>query len=179
MPNFCAYISNHNNRIFKSNGYNEEDNPPPGMVNCSCPKAKMSDCPLSRRCLEKNLVYQAIVTNESDGSNESYVGTTSTNFKARYAVHKQSFKNRMQNQTTLSKHIWDLADASKSYSLKFKILYRAKPYTSKFKQCGLCIKEKTTIITQPENATLNKRTELTAKCLHREKYLLKNVNPGD
>ena len=31
------------------------------------------------------------------------------------------------------------------------------------------------MITQSDIATLNKRTELTAKCLHREKYLLKNV----
>ena len=77
----------------------------------------------------------------------------------------------MQNQTTLSKHIWELADSGKNYSLKFKILYRAKPYTSKFKQCGLCIKEKTTIITQSDRATMNKWTELTENvCIGRNIY---------
>ena len=38
------------------------------------------------------------------------VGLCSTDFKARKAVHDHSFRNREDNQTSLSKHIWDLKD---------------------------------------------------------------------
>ena len=40
-------------------------------------------------------------------NNENYVGLTDTEFKLRYANHKQSFTKRtLQNATELSKYIW-------------------------------------------------------------------------
>ena len=52
----------------------------------------------------KGIVYQASVTS-SEGT-EHYVGHTDTDFKARFANHKQSLKTeKYSNQTELSKYV--------------------------------------------------------------------------
>ena len=100
---------------------------------------------------------------------------TSTSFKSRLAVHNQSYKYRETNQTTLSRHIWKLKDSNTEYKVSYKIVERGNPYSPKTGGCGLCLKEKTFIITRPEECTLNKRNELIAKCPHRDKFLLAKV----
>ena len=119
-------------------------------------------------------MYQATVkTSEKE---EKYVGLTATDFKARYANHKASFKARAKsNSTELSKYIWQLKDSNTDYTISWKILCHASHYTNATKRCNLCIAEKYYIICQPQTATLNKRNELISKCIHNEKYLLKNV----
>ena len=175
MPNFGMYIKAHNRKIFRENSINSDYDPPPGALNCTCPNSKKLECPLRGRCKDRNLIYMAEVTDEDNHTVESYVGSTSTTFKEKFGVNKQSFKNRNTNKTVLSRYIWSLKDKGHNFHIKYRIVAKARPYDPKFKQCGLCIKEATVIITQPQLATLNKRNELTSKCLHREKYLLKNV----
>ena len=100
-------------------------------------------------------------------------------FKERYGNHKQSFKSeKYKAQTTLSTHVWKLKQEDIPHSIQYKLICKAKPYNPSSKFCNLCNGEKTIIITQPNKSTLNKRTELTAKCRHREPYLLKNYKPG-
>ena len=152
----------------------ENDNPPSNIENCSCPKLKKEQCPLDRRCLDKNIIYQAIVHNTTENKKETYIGLTANAFKDRLSTHKQSFKNRNVNQTTLSNHVWELKDKGVNFDIQYKILDRGKPYAASYKNCSLCIKEKTWIITEPLMATLNKRNELTSKCRHRDKFLLCN-----
>ena len=147
---------------------------PPGVENCSCPKTKKDKCPMNKRCLDKNIVYMATISTTAEDCKYIYVGATSRSFKERYAVQKQSFKDRNLNQTTLSKTIWDLRDQTIDHTLTFKTVGRGQPYSPKFKKCGLCIKEKTLMITM--RSTLNKRNEITAKCPHRDKHLLYKVN---
>ena len=120
-------------------------------------------------------MYQATVKNTTNGTVETYIGLASTTFKERLAIHKQSFKRRDLNQTTLSSHIWLLKDNEKNFNIKYKIIDRGRPYTAGYKKCGLCTKEKTWIITRPDMGTLNKRTELTTKCRHRDKFLLDQI----
>ena len=79
------------------------------------------------------------------------------------------------NQTTLSCYIWYLKDAGVEYSMKCNIESRAQCYSSKFKQCGLCLRDFFLIIAKTEKSSLNRRSELSTKCQHREKWLLKNV----
>ena len=52
---------------------------------CNCPKTKT--CPLNKKCLVENLIYQATVTTPEES--KTYIGLTSTNFKARLGVHTQ------------------------------------------------------------------------------------------
>jgi len=59
------------------------------------------------------------------------VGLTDTNLKSRFANHKQSFRNEVHsNQTELSKHVQQLKKAKVDYTIEWKILDRAQPYSN-------------------------------------------------
>ena len=119
-------------------------------------------------------MYQASVTS-SEGT-EHYLGVTDTDFKARFANHKQSFRTeKYSNQTELSKYVWRLKKAKTEYKITWKILGRARAYCNTTKRCNLCTLEKYYIICHPELATLNKRSELFSSCRHASKFLLNNV----
>ena len=120
------------------------------------------------------IVYQATVTTEQ--GSECYVGLTDTDFKSRFANHKQSFRNEAySNQTELSKHVWQLKKAKVDYTIRWKILDRPQSYSNVTKRCKLCTLEKFYIICKQKLATLNKRTELASTCRHANRFLLKNT----
>ena len=104
------------------------------------------------------------------------MGLTDTDFKSRFANHKQSFRNEVySNQTELSKHVWQLKEAGVDHTIRWKILDKAQAYSNATKRCKLCTLEKFYIICKQELATLNKRTELANTCRHANKFLLKNT----
>ena len=109
LPNIKNTIDSHNKaQLKKSDTEAKKD--------CNC--RNKANCPLKGNCREHNIVYQATVTTRENDNNrtrkkntESYVGLTETEFKLRFANHKQSFTNpRLQNATELSKHIWSLKE---------------------------------------------------------------------
>ena len=111
----------------------------------------------------------------SEGT-EHYVGLTDTDFKARFANHKQSFRmEKYSSQTELSKYVWHLKKAKTEYKITWKILGIARAYCNTTKGCNLCTLEKYYIICQPKFATLNKRSELVSSCRHASRVLLNNV----
>ena len=135
----------------------------------------LSDCPMGGNCLNNNIIYQAKVTNQSTGTNETYTGLTSTSWKARYGNHKQSFTNRkLENFSQLSNHIWKLKDQNDSYTITWSTLSKSNPYNPITRTCRLCLTEKYFIIFKPKGATLNSRNEFTSKCRHYEKHLICN-----
>ena len=67
---------------------------------------------------------------------------------------------RVRNNTELSKHIWQLKDQKKDFTISWKILTKAKSYANLTKQCNLCNIEKFCILFKPDMATLNKRNEI-------------------
>ena len=111
--------------------------------------------------------------------NETYVGLTDTDFKSRYANHKQSFTNRtLQNATEVSKYIWKLKEnntAVLDYKITWKTQGKAQSYSNRTKKCNLCLLEKFFIICHPDKATLNKKSELISHCRHMSKFLLSNT----
>ena len=163
---FKKIISSHNAKILS-----EKVVDPP----CNC--RNKNDCPLNGQCKAKNIVYQAIVTTEQvPPAVETYIGMTATEFKDRYANHKQSFnKSKHRNQTTLSQYIWELKENQVDFSVKWKILDRARTFTPITGVCGLCTLEKFYIFTRPEEAKLNRHDEIFKPCLHRKKLLLENT----
>ena len=63
-------IDGHNKAILK-NAQNPEKNQPQKMCNCRNEK----ECPLEGKCLQNEIVYQAIVTTRGvTGTTETYVG---------------------------------------------------------------------------------------------------------
>ena len=134
-----------------------------------------SACPLQGKCLTKSIVYQATVKNIDKNTEETYVGLTEGTFKTRYLNHTSSFRNeKTKNATELSKHIWPLKESNARYSIKWKIIKKCQPYSSKTKKCNLCLHEKFVIICHPKLSSLNKRNELISTCRHRKKFLLCN-----
>ena len=134
---------------------------------CNCQKKE--DCPMDGKCLSESVIYQATVTETEAGQKETYTGLTGGTFKSRYGGHKSSFKHEeKRGETTLSDHIWDLKNEEKLYSIKWKVIDRAKTFNPTTKKCNLCLKEKFYITFKPELGSLNKRNELGAACRHKK-----------
>ena len=114
----------------------------------------------------------AWATVTSERKEETYVGLTSTTFKARLANHQQLLRSESKRaQTELSKYVWGLKDEDKNFEIKWDILQRALPYSNVNKKCNLCIAEKYIIICKPNLSTLNKRSDIMFKCRHRDKCI--------
>ena len=133
-----------------------------------------NECPLSGNCLTNNLVYQAtVIPNEPEAQEHTYIGLTSTTFKIRVGNHKKSFNHvEYQKETSLSIFIWELKDRGVDYSISWKLIDRAKPFSPVSGLCALCTLEKYYIIFKPELATINKKDEINNYCLHKLAVLL-------
>jgi hypothetical protein len=120
---------------------------------CSCPK------------ITESVVYQATVTVKDKTTNrppQTYVGVTENSFKTRLENHKASFNYfYKRNAAELSKFVWEFKNQSIGYTIKWKLLKRAKLYN-----CA-CVygREKYFIICKPKMDTLNKRNELVSACI--------------
>ena len=99
-------------------------------------------------------------------------------FKARYYNHKQRFKTlSKRHQTELSRLVWRLKDEGHILVIKWSIVGNAKLYSSGAMHCQLCLAEKLAILWADPDTMLNKRSELVAKCRHRNKYKLIKIPP--
>ena len=166
-PSMKQTITGHNSKILKPKASEGDD-----MCNCEV----RASCPMDGKCLTDNLIYLATVTETSIQNQktvEGYVGLASTTFKKRFYKHRDSFKKeKMQNDTTLSTHIWKLKEKGSTFSIKWSILDRGQIFNPATKTCQLCTKEKFYIIFKPEIATLNSRNELGAHCRHKKTTLV-------
>ena len=133
------------------------------LCNCRVP----SECPLEKKCLTKNIVYKAVVTTKEDNEAKEYIGMTANRFKERYGNHKKSFSDpKYENETEFSKYFWKQKNAGKSHSVKWSILKQVPSYTAGEKRCSLCTEEKLCLSKMNSHKTLNRRSELFAKCRH-------------
>ena len=100
---------------------------------------------------------------------QTYVGLTENSFKTRLANHKTSFNSfDKRNATKLSNYVWELKNRNIHYTIKWKLLKRAKPYNCASNRCNLCLWEKDFIICKPKMATLSKRNDLVSACSHKK-----------
>ena len=96
-----------------------------------------------------------------------------TFIKARFGGHKSSFKyESRRKETTLSKYIWELKKENVPYTISWKILARAQPFSPVTGVCQLCTREKFLIAFKSELCTLNSRNELLNSCRHKQTNLL-------
>ena len=82
-----------------------------------------------------------------------------------------------RHPTELSRLVWRLKDEGHIPVIKWSIVCNAKPYSSGAMHCQLCLAEKLTILWADPDTMLNKRSELVAKCRHRNKYKLIKIPP--
>ena len=167
MPNVETIISGHNKKIL--NQQRETSLPQP---TCNC-RGGTNNCPMDGNCLKGSLVYKAEI--KTTDSTATYIGAAANNFKERYRNHILSFKHeKYQQNTSLSKYIWNLKKDNKPFEISWSIAGKAPPYNPASKSCRLCLLEKTLILTSTDDNPLNKRSELMCKCRHRAKFLLSN-----
>ena len=130
------------------------------------------------RCLsEKDIVYVAQVTRLDNFDQERYTGVHEGPFKSRYYGHKGNIRNRNQQGTRLSRHIWTLKDNQPHpvpFELEWGILGKEKPFNPVTGVCRLCLLEAYILMFDDVNTTLNVRGEYWSSCPHRRKYLLSN-----
>ena len=159
LPNMASIIAKNNSKVL-----NAANNQTPQVEKCNC--RNKAQCPLPGKCQStSSVIYQATV--ETAGGKETYIGLTANTFKSRFGGHKSSFTHKKRrNETTLSNHIWELKDSSQNYTLSWKILAKAQPYSNITGVCQLCTREKYFIIFKPELGTLNSRNELLSSCRH-------------
>jgi hypothetical protein len=170
-PNIQQIISGHNRKVLvtaEKQKLQDKD-----LRMCNCQKSRV--CPIDGLCLSESVIYQALVTREDNGNVEKYVGLTANTFKTRYSAHAHSFRTiGKRNETTLSQYIWSLKDENVQFSLKWKIISKARAYSPATNRCNLCLTEKYYIIHKPDMATINKRNELASSCRHKKKFKLNN-----
>ena len=70
--------------------------------------------------------------------------------------------------------IWQLKDSNTSFTTKWSIIARARPYHNSSKRCDLCLAEKLHIIKRSNKNLLNKRSHLVSKSRYENKFYLKN-----
>ena len=160
-PNMERIIASRNSKLLAA--------PPSAERTCNCPRN--TPCPLDGKCLLENVVYEAKVT-QDDQTQNFYTGLCSTTFKTRFGIHKNSFKNEEDNQTSLSKFIWSLKNKNLSYKLSWKLMDQATPFSPVSGNCALCTREKFYILFKPTSADLNSRNEIYNNCRHKIAVLL-------
>ena len=166
LPSIASIITLHNKSIIR----NTKD-----TINPKCNCRVKESCPLDNKCLDTSVVYKCNIKTEDPNKEANYIGLTEGTFKTRYYQHRNTFKYESKaNSTVLSKYYWELKNSgSKDISLHWSIVDHANPYVYGSNKCDLCITEKYHIITSSIDL-LNKRSELTSKCRHDNKYILKN-----
>ena len=157
-------ISNHNRKIMSKQDQTKTER----LCNCR----KNRTCPLSGKCLSKNIVYKA--TEQS--SKVNYVGMTSTDFKARLGNHTYNFKTYSKRKATaLALYVWD-NNLNPTPNIKWKILRQCRPYSPGQKSCDTCISEKLEILAHSKDPkNINKKTDLGTRCIHKKDFQLGKV----
>ena len=117
----ATIISTHNHKIL---------NPKKPDVNgktCNCRGKTI--CPVDGICLQKNVIYQATVTQTQDNIVETYVGLTAKTYKERWNGHKSNFRTEAKKkETKLSSHIWKLKNENKKYNITWKFVSKEKSF---------------------------------------------------
>ena len=160
--NISSIISTHNKSILRKP-------PPEDTRECNC--MDREQCPMDKKCLSKNIVYEAVITERPAGVENDYRGLTSGIWKKRYAVHKQGFNHRRYSKACeLTKHVWKLKDSNKTFDIKWKILEKVR---GRFVggACKLCTTETMLINEHPDKTRLLNKHSIQ-KYMHNGAVLL-------
>ena len=77
------------------------------------------------------MVYQAEVTTDNNKP-VKYIGVTADDFKTRFRNHVKSLTHKKYStETELSKNVWELKAAEKSFTIKWSLLKKVPVYKAK------------------------------------------------
>ena len=165
--NMKSIIQSHNKKITTNSNNNTTVT---SRQTCNCQQRQ--NCPLDGHCITGPIVYKAEIKDRHENIH-TYIGSTK-NFKERHRNHKKSFRDeRYKRETTLSGFVWDNGLEGEP-NIRWVILRNAQVYTKGQRYCDLCLTEKLCINEElkKEPRCLNRRSELTNKCVHRTLFRL-------
>ena len=166
MPNMAAILSKHNASIMASK--NITAHPP-------CNYRREPECPLNGNCRKKVIIYKASISTDDNDPSKCYYGCCETEFKSRFYNHRLTFKNKQKIYSTkLSKAFWEAADNAKDPRIEWSISANSNTCQPGAARSNLCLDEKLAILLPDPSFIFNKRTELTGKGRHKNKFKLKN-----
>ena len=187
--NMKSIVDSHNRKILAGKKHEEDQ----GL--CNCLKSRKGNCPLQGKCLTKNLVYRADITDTTSKETHSYFGQCMRTFKERYREHCTSISTPKKEKTNSSStvtikeqieikkqksefaaHVWKLKEGNRPFTIKWHIQKRAFPYTNGTKSCDLCSWEKFYILLGDPSTTINSRSELFFRCKSQRDCLLSNYS---
>ena len=162
MGNVGNIIKSHNKKVLQESSPQDE-----AIRKCNC--RKTSECPLDGKCLTANVIYEATVSTANE--EKVYVGSTGRTFKDRFNGHKHSLRHKDSTQhTELSKYVWRMRSAGESPTIKWRILHSLRVPDRPQKICATCNLERIEIAAAKRKRALNKKSELTGKCIHYARF---------
>ena len=174
LQNMGGDVSRHNSKIL-----NEDSDQKLPIPTCNCRPSLKAYCPLPGACTITCVVYRALVTNGNDGTTATYTGLTEPPFKKRVSGHKTDIKNHNPGSdehkagTRLSRHCGGMKLKGIPYTIEWSILKRTNgAFNPSRNFCQLCVMEKYLIMFNPDDASLNLRSEFFAHCRHKTRHLL-------
>ena len=153
MLNIKTKINTHNRDILRNT-------PSKNAKQCNCQQKE--NCPMKGACLKESC---------------------ETSFKKCYSNHKKSFNVPLyKHDTKLSTEYWTVKIKQLNPQISWNIgMY--KSYIPTSKRCNLCLTEKLETLDDPDKNLMNKRSQITFQCRHKNKYRLKtlvsNMTSGD
>ena len=139
-----------------------------GIPYCNC--QNKATCVMADKCVNSNMVYRFYVTRADNNTTEAYTGCT-WNFKRRHDAHIRSM-NSDTKSTTLSTHVKSLQRRNIPHDIRWQFKEHASPFNPGTWWCRLCTLEKYYILFEPEEASLNQRSEFFQHCYHQDPQLL-------
>ena len=172
--NMKSFILRHNKTILRRHDQKTETTNTNYARNCNCRRTERWST--QGNCLQANVIYKADVTTTDNNETKTYIGVRANNFKTRYRNHCKSLSNRRyKNETELSKHVWQLRDSKREFTVKWKIIRQNQAGS----RCRLYLEEKLLILKGQKKSTLIKRSELFTKCRHVPQNLLHLFSLGN
>ena len=164
--NMKNIILTHNKKV------STKQNNPAETQTSTCNCRNKQNCPLDGKCKTGAIVYRASVK-DARGNTHTYIGSTKE-FKDRYRNHTKSFRHKQYSkETTLAGFVWE-NNLGPEPNIKWEIVKRAQPYRKSSRYCDLCLTEKLSIDYELKKSRncLNKRSDLTNRCVHRTMFRL-------
>ena len=140
----------------------------------SCNCRNKNNCPLDRKCLTPNIIYEAQITsNQLNYKQKVYIETAETDFKHRFNNHTKSFNlENYENDTELSEEYWTIKHKHFTPKVTWRIIRKCTAFNTTKRKCYLCLNEKLEIASCKGDNLLNKRSEHISKCRHQNKFTL-------
>ena len=128
------------------------------------------------KCKEDDIVYEALVKNQTKCTEFEYIGFTSSEMRQRKAGHDSDFKNKTA-KTPLSNKVKEIKSDGDQFTIKWTKIQKAKSYRPGNRTCALCNCETYHILFNLKDKNrirLNKKSEIWGHCRHKDRWKVKH-----